>query len=58
MEGYRGFSLLWNPDSPKDDTESISGIEYVHRCPSCEDIASTDNFLQQTVVSELPTDSH
>ena len=38
MEGNNGFSWLGNPDSPKDETERLSGLRYVHNCPLHEDI--------------------
>ena len=38
MEGNHGFNWLYNPENPKDETESLSGLKYVHIYPSCENI--------------------
>ena len=37
-EGNHGFSWLCNLHCPQDETEIISGLKYMHKCPSHEDI--------------------
>lgn len=55
MEGNHVFSWLYNPDSPKDDeTESLSGLKYMHEFPSHEDICIHWQFFMVDSCQQIP----